>query len=274
MKNLVKKSMVPAFATALCVLAAGQAQAVSVNIFQITDPHSLAANAGIIGWLNAQGMANDPFNNVTILEDFEGQDPGWYTDLSTDVGTFVATGDPGTGSTSYNANHNPGSSDPYFEVRDYDANGRYNVYPFHTGTNYLDSADITQLTLELYLDESGKGLKNLFFTVTDPGDIGAITTTTGIALTSEIDSRELGTIDSGSSDGSLWFVGVAVDEDEGYLAQIIWDVKKNNGTGFTDDGFGLDSLGTVNVPEPATALLLGAGLIPLMGFLRRRKEEM
>ncbi|MCI5164299.1 MAG: hypothetical protein D3917_20270 [Candidatus Electrothrix sp. AX5] len=174
MRNLVKKSMVPAFAAAFCFLAAGQAQAVSVSVFEVTDPHDLAANAGIIGWLNNQGMANDPYNNVTILEDFEGQTPGWYESLPTGVGSFTAEGNPGTGGTSYNSVTGNDSPDPHFQVRDFDANGRYNVYPFHTGTNYLDSADITELSLNL-----NPGYNNIFFTITDPNDVRGVTTTAG-----------------------------------------------------------------------------------------------
>jgi len=258
--------MVPAFAAALCVLAAGQAQAVSVDVFEVTADNA----AGIYGWFQSQGMGGD-LSNLTILEDFEGQATGWYEELdsmgSPELGFFEATGEPGTGSTAYK-----GGPEARFEIRDYDANGRYNVYPFgDDGTNYLDSADITQLTLNLLLDEDDKGFENIFFTVSDPGDVGAITTTTGMTT---FGNSGVGDILSGNTNGSLWFVGVAVEEEGEYLSRITWDVTKN-GTGYTNDGYGLDSIGTVNrVPEPATALLLGAGLIPLMGFLRRRKEEM
>ncbi|CAK8721304.1 hypothetical protein GMJAKD_10505 [Candidatus Electrothrix aarhusensis] len=269
MKNLVKKSMAPAFAAAFCFLAAGQAQAVSVSVFEVTDPHSLTQNAGIIGWLNDRGMVNDdPYKNVTILEDFEGKDADWYKRLNTGVGKFIAKGDPGTGSTSYNAKTGSNSSDPYFEVRDYDANGRYNVYPFHTGENYLDSADISNLSLNL-----NPGYKNIFFTVTDPGDVAGMTTSRGVV---KVDGapNEVGfdAIGSGNANGSLWFVGIDGEGED--LTKITWSVKRD-GDKYTNDGFGLDSFGTVSnsVPEPATALLLGAGLLPLMGFLRRKKED-
>jgi hypothetical protein len=267
MKNLVKKSMVPAFAAAFCFLAAGQAQAVSVDVFEVTADNA----AGIYGWFQSQGMGGD-LSNLTILEDFEGQATGWYEELdsmgSPELGFFEATGEPGTGSTAYK-----GGPEARFEIRDYDANGRYNVYPFgDDGTNYLDSADITQLTLDLILDESDEGFNNIFFTISDPGDVGAITTSTG---TTTLGIEGAGSITSGNQNGSLWFVGIAVDEEvEGYLSRVTWDVTNNDGTVHTNDGYGLDSIGTVNsVPEPATALLLGAGLLPLMGFLRRKKED-
>ncbi|CAK8721309.1 hypothetical protein GMJAKD_10510 [Candidatus Electrothrix aarhusensis] len=263
MKNIVKKSMVPVFAAAFCVLAAGQAQAVSVNVFQV-DRSNLTpgGNPEIMSWLNDRGMANNQ-GNVTILEDFEGQNPDWYQNLGpTGVGTFTATGNPGTGSTSYNRASGSTSNDPYFEVRDYNANGRYNVFPVDGGTNYLDSADITELTLDLT-----PGLDNLFFTVTDASDIRAVTTTNVGGVSGDINFRQ--------RNGSLWFVGIDGEGED--LTTITWATNHVlTGNPYSNDGFGLDSFGTVSghsVPEPATALLLGAGLLPLMGFLRRKKED-
>ncbi|MCI5163503.1 MAG: PEP-CTERM sorting domain-containing protein [Candidatus Electrothrix sp. AX5] len=264
MKNIVKKSMVPVFAAAFCVLAAGQAQAVSVNVFQVDlsgssyDDH-IDNNSAIMTWFASQGM--NTLSDVNILEDFEGQNPYWYQKSEpTGVGTFTATGNPGTGSTSYNSVTGNDSPDPHFRVRNFDANGRYNVFPIDGGTNYLDSADITELTLVLT-----PGLDNLFFTVTDASDIRAVTTTNVGGVSGDINFRQ--------RNGSLWFVGIDGEGED--LTTITWATNHVlTGNPYSNDGFGLDSFGTVNsVPEPATALLLGAGLLPLMGFLRRKKEE-
>ncbi|MCI5164300.1 MAG: PEP-CTERM sorting domain-containing protein [Candidatus Electrothrix sp. AX5] len=69
-----------------------------------------------------------------------------------------------------------------------------------------------------------------------------------------------------------------MSDDDNELTGITWAVNNRYApdSPYSNDGFGLDSFGTVSghsVPEPATALLLGAGLLPLMGFLRRKKEE-
>lgn len=229
MKNLAMKSMVPALASALLILAAGQAQALSVSI--------------------TSGFFTMPSNGI-ILEDFEGQPAGWYETLSTNVGLFTAVGNPGT------------SDNPFFEVRDYNANGRYNVASLDG--KYLDSAGITALSLNLT-----PGYNNIFFTITNPGTLRGVTTTGSHATFDNI----FGDIAANSNnDGSLWFVEIAdADYD---LTGITWEVNTTNGGANSNDGFSLDSFGTVNsVPEPATALLLGAGLIPLMGYLRRKKKE-
>jgi hypothetical protein len=107
--------------------------------------------------------------------------------------------------------------------------------------------------------------ENLFFTITDPSDIWADTIVSGDTGSNSIDFHQ--------SNGSLWFVGI--DGEGDMLSTVTWKTNKfYNDTAYTNDGYGLDSFGTVNqVPEPATALLLGAGLLPLMGFLRRKKEE-
>ncbi|MCI5166512.1 MAG: PEP-CTERM sorting domain-containing protein [Candidatus Electrothrix sp. GM3_4] len=233
-KNLAKKSLVPAFASALLILAAGQAQAVlSINI--------------------TAGGGTGP---GVMLEDFEDVAAGWYQNLATDVGTFTAVGAPGTGGTSYNAVDPYGtgpSTDPWFQIRDFDDNGRFNTTD--PGEKYLDSADITGLSLNL-----NPGYDYISFLITDPGDVQGITTLGGHTNFSDLFAGIMPPLDNGS------IFRVEISDNEFALTGLTFAV--NN----THDGFGVDDF-TTAVPEPATALLLGAGLLPLMGFLRRKKED-
>jgi len=269
MKNLVKKSMVPAFASALLILAAGQAQAVSVSVLNTVD--------AVDNWFTSRGAASIDADSlydymglrasstVDMLENFESVTEGWYATLGTgNVGTFTATGEPGTGSSAYT-----GGPEPRFEIRDYDANGRENVYPWGIGDNYLDSADVSEITWNL--KDAAPDYGNLFFTLTDPSDVGALTT---VGTSFEFfGGSAAGSIED-QLNGSLWFVGV---DGQGEILEKITlaTTYAASGNAHTNDGFGIDSIGTVrqSVPEPATALLLGAGLLPLMGFLRRKKED-
>lgn len=264
MKNLVKKSMVPAFASALLILAAGQAQAVSVSVLDSVD--------AVDNWFTSRGAASisagslydymglRASSTVDMLENFESVTEGWYATLGTgNVGTFTATGEAGTGATAH------GGGVALFEIRDDGQAGRENVYPWGIGDNYLDSADVSEITWTLPSHE----YENIFFTLMDPSDVGA----RSVAGTNVGGSGATGYIDN-QLNGSLWFVGVdgeGVDLSTITLATIY----AASGNAHTGDGFGLDSIGTVrqSVPEPATALLLGAGLLPLMGFLRRKKED-
>jgi hypothetical protein len=197
---------------------------------------------------------------VTVLEDFESQTAAWFTTLDTGVGTFNAYGDAGTGATSYNA-VNTYSAIPYFSVQEQSGKwyGRYDTTDGinETASKWLDSGDITLLTLT-GIDSS---LKNLFFYLQDPSDVGATTTVgTGTSTSKYIFNPR-------QNNGMSFFVGITLSADE-TLGVINWQTSKIN------DGYGLDDFSTVAAPVPEPSTLISAGIL-LAGLvvLRNRKKK-
>jgi hypothetical protein len=191
--------------------------------------------------------------NLVMVENFELETAGWYETLVTDVGTFTAGGDIGTGDTSYNATE-PYSNDPYFSIRSESWFGRGNQTT--GGSKWLDSGDITELNLSV--DLSNIPYRSLFFTLQDPSDVNATTKVEGTA--GEIASY---TFTNPEPNNAVFLVGILWDADE-TLSSISWKVSTQN------DGYGLDNFASAPVPEPATMLLLGSGLIGLAGIGRRK----
>jgi hypothetical protein len=232
----------------LVTLGASSAFALSISVYDSTSQQ-----ADINNWISNQGA------QVTVLEDFEGKTAGWYKNLHTGVGTFTAGDTKGLGDTSYNAdNNNLYSSDPYFSIqnREQDWYGRYNTTT--DGSKWLDSGDITELTLN-NIDSS---LRNLFFYLQDPSDINATTT---ISVNDDLKYQ----LFPKQANGKSYFVGITLEDYE-MLSQVTWTTSSAN------DGYGLDSFSTVSVspvPEPATFLLFGAGVVGLVGFRLSKKKK-
>lgn len=202
-------------------------------------------------------------NYAKTLENFESypaasasDGSGWDQTLATSVGTFHAKGTEGTGNSAYS-----GTGGPKFSIQGNGPSwGRENVTP--GGDQWLDSGDISKLIL----DDIDGSLTNLFFYMSDPSDMGA---TTKLKASTTSTDWVLGKTWDEQNNGSLWFVGVKMDLGES-LQSLKWTTSN------TDDGYGLDDFGTsapAPVPEPATMLLFGTGLVGLAGVTRRRKAK-
>ena len=206
----------------------------------------LAAPQAFALSINTYNLADG--GDLVILEDFESYDVQPYDSLSTAVGTFTATGAAGQGDSSYD------TSNPKFGIEDsVPYHGRENQT--EGGSQWLDSGDMSELTLTVnpFL---ASNLSSLYFYLQDPSDVGATTTVDGNNNTASIDF-------SGKPDGSLFLVGITWDSSE-TLSTVKWT------TTTTGDGYGLDDFSTAPVPEPATMVLMGLGLLGIAGISRRK----
>lgn len=197
--------------------------------------------------MDGAALGNTPTAGVALYPSFGG------------ATFYVDGGLPGSGAMRFTDPANFGVVDR--DVAQWDNRGRTRGWVDNSqffGRQYLDSGDVSSITLNHRLEE--QELTSLFFFMLDVSDqFGKMILT--------LSDGEIYTVDGladPQANGLITFVGIQTDAGD-FISKINWEMTTDS------DGFGLDNFGTLNpVPVPASLLLLGSGLLGL-GVLRRRK---
>lgn len=199
------------------------------------------------------------FGNA-VVEDFETYSEGNVANgFSTSVGTFSTLGGTGSGATVTGADFaNDGS---LLAIRDGNVYGRSSTTSALSGNSadnkFLDSNDTYGIRWDVSL--GGSMFNRLALTLSDAADVGA---TLRVMVGDVFYDLSL------LSNGSRQIVDIGLGD--AVSSATIFFGNYRNGQYKLNDGFSIDDIAVSEVPLPASALLLLAGLGGL-GVMRRRK---
>ena len=198
----------------------------------------------------------------TTTENFETFGEGNVADgFATSVGTFATVGGVGSGGTVTRADFdNDGSM---LAIRDGNVFGRKSTTSALSGNSqdntFLDSNDGFGIAYTASL--GGRFFNKIVLTLTDAADTGAIL---------EILTGDAAVSFARKGNGNKQLVVIDLGE-KVETASIFFNHRNKNGSLRRNDGFSIDDISVSEVPLPASAFLLLAGIGGLGAYGRRKK---